>query len=81
MGRYYVKNQPVLASCGTKDEPDWIPGTVTDLTFCQYRPYRVTLERESDGKMAWNFPASLIIDDNRRNRRNKGVPYKEDKDQ
>jgi len=73
MGRYYVKNQTVLANCGTKDEPVWIPGVVIELTFDQYRPYQVRLESKSDGRNTWYFPTSLIIDDNRRNRRNKGV--------
>jgi len=74
MGRYYVKNQAVLANCGTRDEPDWIPGIVIELTFDQYRPYRVKLEQESDDKDTWYFPSLFVIDDNRRNRRNKNVP-------
>lgn len=80
MGRYYVKGQEVLANCGTKDEPDWIPGIVIELTFCQYRPYQVRLEKESAGKNVWYFPAGLIIDDNRRNRKNKGVSIDENTD-
>lgn len=76
--RYYVKDQKVLANCGTRDEPDWIPGKVIEtadrLLVGNSHPYRVRLERESDGKDTWCFPASFIIADNRRNRRNKGLP-------
>lgn len=49
MGRYYVKDQHVLANCGTREEPEWIPGIVEELTFSQYRPYGIRLERESWG--------------------------------
>lgn len=76
MGRYYVKDQEILANCGTRDEPDWIPGVVIELIFDQCRPYQVKLEQASDGNDTWYFPPFCIIDDNRRNRRNKDVPVK-----
>ena len=73
MSRYYVKGQEILANCGTREKPDWIPGVVTELLFSQYQPYEVKLERKSDGEDTWYFSAFLIIDDNRRNRKNKGL--------
>lgn len=71
--RYYVKGQTILANCGTKDAPNWMPGTITDTIISQYYPYEVELEQECDGNKIWYFPASCIVDDNRRNRRNKGL--------
>ena len=76
MGRYYVKDQEILANCGTRDVPDWISGIVIELTFDQHRPYQVRLERASDGDDTWYFPPSCIIDDNPQNRRNKSISAK-----
>ena len=72
--RYYVKDQPVLANCGDRHDPDWIPGVVINVDF-SHRPYQIELERPSDGQTIWYFAASLVIDDNKRNRRRKGLDY------
>jgi len=67
--RYYAKGQNVLANCGTKEEPEWIPGVVLS-SHCGYgRPYQIKLEQENDGLDTWYFPTNLVINDTRRNRK------------
>lgn len=70
--RVYVKDQRVLANCGTKDAPDWIPGVVIerdDFGRGGNRPCLVKLDRPSDGSDQWYFPDNSLVQDNARNRR------------
>lgn len=75
--RYYTAGQFVLANCGTRQEPEWIPGRVIEVYPLYYdgitHPYRIELERESDGKTTWNFPPSFVMADTPRNRRRHGI--------
>ena len=70
----YVIGERVLANCGTRKQPDWIPGLVIDRQISQYQPVMVRLDEESDGETEWNFPDSYLIADNKRNRKRKGLP-------
>jgi hypothetical protein len=67
--KYFKVGQNVLANCGSRRHPDWIPGTVTEVTDSVNYPYRVRLERPSDGKDEWYFPKVSIKSDTPRNRR------------
>lgn len=70
--RVYVKGQRVLANCGTKDKPDWIPGVVVereDFGRGGNRPCRVKLDVPSDDRDEWYFPDNSLVQDNSRNRR------------
>lgn len=75
--RYYPKDTKVLANCGTRKEPEWIPGIVLERLFNlrsgEDRHY-VELERnDSDGKNKYWFSLSYLMEDNPRNRKRKGV--------
>jgi hypothetical protein len=52
----------------------YAPGVVTDYVMAPGgRPYEVTLDKKSDGLRIWYFGTLHVVDDNRRNRRNRIV--------
>ena len=71
--RFYVKGQQVIANCGTKEEPEWIPGIVLEVYPYAARPYEIKLEQPSEGARTWYFGPYYVIDDNPRNRHRKGL--------
>lgn len=69
---YYDIGQKVLA-CVSVDK--WAPGEVTGKQSGRgERPYEVTLDGPDEGKRVWYFNTRSVIEDNTRNRRNKGLP-------
>lgn len=77
-GRYYNIDQRVLANCGTRKEPEWIPGIVIDIEKTHgavTRPYQIRLERMSDGRTVWWFPPGMVAKDTPANRRNMADPH------
>ena len=75
--RVYAVGENVLANCGTKKQPDWIPGIVISREIGQ-KPCYVKLTRPSDGSDEWFFPDSFLIQDVKRNRRKHGIAEREE---
>lgn len=81
--RYYPKGTKVIANCGVDAnslETEWIPGEVLEREFKPYLGERhlVKLERrDSDGKDIYYFTVGLLVEDNPRNRRKRGLKPQE----
>ena len=76
--RYYDDGERVLANCGSRTEPRWQPGLVLEREGAPYSrdSVLVRLDREDDGRQEWYFTDLLLIRDNARNRRAKGLVSK-----
>ncbi len=79
--RYYPKGTKVIANCGVNGlETEWIPGEVLEREFVPYSGERhlVKLERKaSTGKDTYYFSIGLLVEDNPRNRRKRGLKPQE----
>lgn len=80
--RYYHKDQRILANCGTRREPDWIPGIVVedhdDGSAWTTNPYVVELDEESDGKTRWCFGRYYLMQDTPQNRKRHNLEQAEE---
>lgn len=74
--RYYPAGTRVLANCGSRKNPEWIPGVVIIHEFVVRlgeRHFVKLAHVDKDGKDEYWFPVGCLIEDNPRNRRNKNI--------